>query len=331
METPEPRQARKTAAVPVLDAQNILWYFGALAGTVACVAIVGQIHDSARGAWILLASLVFLAIYAAASFVLLREGWIIPAGVIAATAVSFVPLGGAAFERLVGVGGKSGIVSGTSAVVGDTVFQEGESPTGSTFQAFHWHSFVLALATVAAGLLVYSLVRYAYVFAWVAIAALIGTQILLPAFQSHPAADEQVDALLVAGLGFVAIGLYADLAHHARRVAFWWHLVGLWSVAVALSYHTADHSSPGWIFVVLAGLAALAIAAPLERATFAFFGLLGVYAPFVHYGDHWFGNLGLAFTLAVVGFSILAAGLAIQQSGSRWVGILARRPPAPAI
>jgi hypothetical protein len=65
-------------------------------------------------------------------------------------------------------------------------------------------------------------------------------------------------------------------------------------------------SSPGWLFIVAAGLVALGLAIALERATFAFFELLGIYAPFLHYSDTWFGNLGLAFALAVLGFAILA-------------------------
>jgi len=303
---PEPR----TPAVPVLDPPNVLWYFGALAGTIACVAIVGQVPDSARGTWVLLVSLAFLAAYAAVSVGLLRAGWQIPGSVVAATAVSFVPIAGAAFEQLVGIGATK-VVPDSGTVLGDT-----ESPPGAPVEAFHGRSFALVLLTIVAGVLVYRLLRFAFVFAWVSVAAFIGTQILLPLFDSHPGTAAHFDAALGAGIFLVVVGLALD--HRGlRREAFWWHLVGLVAVTAAFSYHASFHSSPGWVVALLAGLVALGLAVLYRRATFAFFGLLGLYAPLAHYGDDWFGNLGLACALGALGFTILGAGVLVQESNRR--------------
>jgi hypothetical protein len=297
--------------VPVLDPPNVLWYFGALAGTAACVAVLGQVPTSARGTWVLLVSLAFLAAYAALSFGLLRAGWLIPGGVVAATAVSFVPIAGAAFEQLIGIGSTK-VVPDTGTVLGNT-----ESPPGAPVEVFHGRSFALVVLTIAAGLIVYWRLRYSFVFAWIAVAAFIGTQILLPLFDSHPSTAAHFDAALGAGIFLVAIGLALD-HRRLRREAFWCHVVGLLAVTAAFSYHTTFHSSPGWILALLAGLVALALAVVDRRATFAFFGLLGLYAPLAHYGNDWFGNLGLACALAALGFTILAAGILVQES-NRWL------------
>jgi len=279
--------------------------------------VISQVHESARGLWILLVALVFFALYGGIAYFLLQGGWRIPGGVFAATAVTFVPVGGVGLERLVGISGQHQL--GTDVILGGG--ETGPLPVSSSF---HGASFALAVATVVAGLVVYSLVRYSFVFAWVSVATLVALQIFLGAVVSHPGLRDRADAFIVTGVVFVAIGLNADLLR-ARSAAFWWHLVGLWSIAIGLGYHAGSHSSPGWIFVLLAGAVALLASAPLHRATWAVFGLLGLYSPFFHYSDRWFGNLGTAFALTVVGLAIVALGMAVQSSGDSWAAMIARR------
>ena len=315
---PLPAPAAQSAALPVFDTQNILWHFGALSAAVAGIAVVGQVHHSARGFWVLLVSLAFLAAFAAAAAGLLRADRRVPGGILAATAISFVPLAGEGFERLIGVWGPAG---------GTAVYSSGGVSVNAgavVVDSFDGHEFALALATAAAGLVVYALVRYAFVFAWVVVATLSAVELLLPVVVSHPNGADRANTLLLAGLVFVGIGLYADLLH-ARRVGFWWHLVGLAMITAAFVYDTIVHHSPGWILMLSAGLAALVFAAPLHRATWALFGLLGTWAPIVHYSSTWFGGLGTAFALFVIGLSILAAGLAVQRAGDSWAGLLTRR------
>ena len=322
VETTEPPPAApeaKTPAVPVLDTQNVLWYFGALAGTAASVAVIAQVSQANRGVWILLASLAFIAVYAGAAVALVRSGWLVPGGVIASAAVTFVPFAVLAFEVLIGV------ASGAPRPSTDVVIAGEEQTT--PIHGFDGRAFSLAVATVAAGLLVFWLSRYAYVFLWISIASLIAVELFVPALDSNPSSETQLNVLLGTGLAFVAIGLVAD-RRGLRHVAFWWHLVGLLAITSGFSYHAAAHSSPGWLFIVAAGLVALGLAIALERATFAFFGLLGIYSPFLHYSDEWFGNLGIAFALAVLGFAIVGIGLAVQSSGGQLSGRVGPRPAA---
>jgi hypothetical protein len=285
----------------VLDSRNILWHFGALSATGAAVAVVASVHPSARGFWILLVSLVFLGAYAAGSVALLRLGERIPGGVVASTAVSFVPVAAVGFERLIGVW--SGSPRSAEATFG-------VDPSTVVVHRFNGHEFAVAVATAIAGLVVYAIVRYAFVFAWVAVAALAAVQFFLPAVDGSPRGVERSGTLLVTGLVFVAIGLYADLVR-GRREAFWWHLVGLLAITGGFAYNVVFRESPGWVIALLAGVVALAGAVPLRRATWALFGLLGLWAPVVHYTAAWFGNLGTAFALFVVGLLILGAGLVV--------------------
>jgi hypothetical protein len=130
---------------PAFDTPNILWHLGALTASFAGVAVLTQIHPSARGVWIMLGALGFLAAFLALAMVLRLRGWVVPGGVVAATSLVFVPVAVGAFERLIGVLGTP-------------------SPAGP-FQQFSGSAFVIGLATVAAGLWVYVLVRYPFVFA----------------------------------------------------------------------------------------------------------------------------------------------------------------------
>ena len=65
---------------PRLDPPNILWFFGGLTAAAASLAVISRVHPSARGLWILLAALAFLAAFAAVSALLLGSGWRVPGG-----------------------------------------------------------------------------------------------------------------------------------------------------------------------------------------------------------------------------------------------------------
>jgi hypothetical protein len=66
-------------------------------------------RPSAGGLWILLAALAFLVVFAALSAALVRAGWTVPSGVLAATAVTFVVPAAIGALRLVGFWRASGL------------------------------------------------------------------------------------------------------------------------------------------------------------------------------------------------------------------------------
>src|SRR5258708_21296136 len=267
---------------PAFDTPNILWYFGGFVATVACLAVFGSVHQGARGLWVLLVALGLLAGYGLLSAWLIRRGAEIAGGVVAALAVVFVPVAGSAVERLIGV---SNVTRPSVSV--NTL----PTPSPGPFGAFEGRLFVLVVLVVAAGLAAYALTRFPFAFAFVAIGALVSAEFLVPAVVSKPSAFDHATALVAFGLPFLTGAILLDLRAH-RRQAFWFHIVGLVALAAGLTYHAISHSSWGWELILVAGVIVLIIAAPLRRATWTLFGIMGVYTPLVHYAVHWFGNLG---------------------------------------
>jgi hypothetical protein len=310
------RQAR----APVFDGPNILWYLGALGATVASLDVVGNVDGGARGLWVLLVALAFLAGYGLISIRLLGAGWVIPGSVIAVWGISFLLVAGGAFERLIGVWPSPSAGGGVSVSIGGVA-----APSPGPFESFEGHVFVLGLLAIAGGVAVYVLTRYEFAFVSVAGGTLFSAELVLPAIVHRPSASDHATALIVFGLAFLAAGILLDL-RGLRRHAFWFHLTGLLALTGGLVYHAASNSSWGWELILVAGLLVLALAAPLRRATWVLFGILGGYAPLAHYAADWFGNTGTAAALAVVGFGIVAAGIAFRAGESGWDGLQVGRP-----
>lgn len=292
METPG--AAVRGSDRPRFDPANILWFFGGFLAAAAGQTVISEVHPSARGLWILLASLASLASLAAFAAIaagLLRAGWWVPGGVLAAMAVTFVVPGTVGVERLLGVWRPTPLTD---------PIQEYEGPYVALF-----------LATAAAGLLCYALVRFPFVLAIVAGATWAAGQFLLPIFQARPSLADHANAQVVIGLALIAVGAALDWRRE-RRAAFWWYVFGLAALAVGLAYHAFRHSSWGWVLILVFGALFLAAGAALRRATWAVFGVAGFVAPVAHYVNTWFANLGTALALAAFGLALLGLGIAAR-------------------
>src|SRR5215468_3674755 len=191
-----PGAAARSTDRPRFDPANILWFFGGLVAAFAGLAVISQVHPAARGLWILLSSAAFLAAFAALAVVLLRAGWPVAGGVLAAMAVTFVVPGTVGVERLLGVWRPSLLID--PAV-------EYEGPYVAIF-----------LATAAAGLACYAIVRFPFVLAIVAAAATVTGQLLLPIFRSRPGLADHANAAVVVGLVLIAVGLELDRRRERR-------------------------------------------------------------------------------------------------------------------
>jgi hypothetical protein len=252
-----------------------------------------------------------------------RRGATIPGGVLSAWAVLFVPIAGGAIERLAGLS-PAGRGSGSGISVGGV-----SAPSSAPFTAFSGRFLVLSLLVVVAGLAVYTLTRFAFVLAFVAAGALISAELLVPAVDSGPSPADEATALIVFGLALLVGAIMLDLRSQ-RRQAFWFHLLGLGSAASGLTYHAVTHSSWGWVLILVAGILVLTLAAPLRRATWALFGIAGVYAPLAHFAAQWFGNLGTTAALALVGCGFLAFGIQVRAVEGGRVGLqFGKVPPTP--
>lgn len=301
---------------PRFDPPDVLWYFGTIAATVAAYAVIGENGSQHRGLWIFLVSLAFVAGAAGLCALSLAVRRWVPAGVMATAAVVLFPGVVVGFEELVGVWPKH---------------PENTSP---------WHDFVgtffsVALVTALVGLAVFWVVRFGFVMLPVALTTLLAVQLLLPALITDPGVSAHVTTLLATGSAFVVAGMLLDARGH-RSAAFWWHVVGLLAVAEGLAYYAAANVLvafvPGdahrhawaWIAMIVLGAVLVVTSFPVRRATWAVFGVVGLYAPVLHYLDDATGSWELGLLMVVVGVALVAVGVFLDAAGNSWPQRLAR-------
>ena len=307
------------ARAPRFDPPNILWYFGAIAATVAASAVVQATGAEHRGLWIFLVALAFVAGAAGLAAFALRFGCWVPGGVAAAAAVALVPWVVVGFEHLVGVAPKNTI-------------------TLDPFHGFEGAVFAPVAATVAAGLAAFWLVRFGFVLMPAAFATLLGVELLLPVVVNHPSFGDHMITLVATGVAFVVVGMLLDARLH-RSAAFWWHVVGLLALANGLVYYVGvnplipGHASAvwAWVAMLLVGAALVVAAFPVGRATWGAFGVAGVYAPSLHYVNEASGSWRYPLVMVFVGVALMFVGALLDVAGASWPRRFARPlagPPA---
>jgi hypothetical protein len=296
---------------PRMDPPNVLWFFGAFAIEVAAYELIQTIPDNQRGIWIFLVALGFLLAFAAASRLLLRRSWLVPGGLAAALAVGIFPAAAVGFLKLIDIW-----------------------PTDPFFQPldeFSGYTFGVGLATAALGYIVWWLTRFSFVLGVANGAILVSAQLLTPCFDEGPSGDNRAATGLVIGAALVIVGVFLD-AFGRRREAFWFHALGLFSVAVGLIFFAVDPGGDherGWIPMLIGGVLLLVAAGPVRRATWAVYGVLGLYSPVVHYliKDLNQSRWPFALLLLALSLSIFALGVLLHRYGEAWAGRFVRRPP----
>lgn len=291
---------RAERVVPAFKPPDILWYFGAFATAFATFEVISKIPDSQRDLWQLLLSLAFFAAYAVASFILLRSWWI-AGGLAAALAVAMVPEAGHAFGVLIGTYPR------------DVFFDPMET--------FSWTVFLIGVAWIVAGFVAFAVTRFAFQFFSIVLAISITLQFLIPGIHDHPSADDHLVAAIVVGIALVLAGLVLD-AGGRRRDAFWFHVGGFANIAVGLGYYAANpngNTERGWIPMLITGAIVLLLSAPLWRGTWAAYGLLGFYAPILHWLTNIFtaDTTGRAWLLLAVSASIFLLGFGLARTRRR--------------
>jgi hypothetical protein len=296
--------------LPRFEPSNILWYFGGITAAYASFGVVAAVSPAHRGIYVLLVALAFMAVYAALCVVLRASKWWVPGGIFAFVFVTLVPAAGAGFEMLIGT------LSTTPS--GGSVSVAGQATQTSTFSDFRGSLFVLALATVATGLIVYLLVDFAFVLLPTAIATVVIALFFLPAVDDNASGSDVATTLIVTGALLVFFGLWQDKSGR-RRAAFWWHVVGLASVALGLVYFVGSQGdSGGWAAMLATAAVVLVLAAPLGRASWAAYGVAGAYAPLVHYTVNGGGTWRIPFILMLIGLAAVALGLVLRLEADNW-------------
>lgn len=302
-----PEQAERSW--PRADPPNVLWFGGAYAIALGSYGLLETIPESHGNLWIFIAALAFLVAYAAAAWFLLRTNWWVPGGLAAALAVAMMPAVSIALFRLVGV------------------WPEHQ---GDPFDHFSGYTVAVAGITALAALVAFAFTRFSFLFALLVGAVLVGSQILA-AVNGSPSGDDHATAALIAGSLIVIAGVFLD-AFGRRRDAFWFHALGWFSVAAGLvffaSLSNGDHDR-GWIPMLIVGVLLLIVSGPIGRATWAFYGVLGYYAPLVHYLAAGLNENRWTFTAALlaVGLSIFLLGMVLHRFGKAIGQRFVRRPP----
>jgi hypothetical protein len=291
-----------------MDPPNVLWFAGTYAIAFASYALLGALPESQNSVWILLAAIAFLLAYSTASHELLRHGWWIPGGLAAALAVAMVPAVGVGFLRVIDVWSS------------DMPLTE-----------FNGYALAVAIVTAIAGLIAYWLTRFSFLFFTVVTAILVAAQFLAVAGGSATSGDDRAAAALVAGGLLVIAGVFLD-AFGRRREAFWFHALGWFSAAAGLVFFIVEPGGDperGWIPMLIVGTMMVIASGPIRRATWAVYGVLGYYAPLLHYmitglnEDRW----TFAIASLATGLSIFAFGMVLHRFGKAWAERFVRRPP----
>src|SRR5579862_8156863 len=289
---------------------EILWYFGAIVAAGAAESLIGGTSGAHRGIWMFLVGLAVMAVFGALAAGLTRLGRRIPAGVLAAAVVLVAPATEVAFEHLCGVHPRLGAGTSASTSVGVSGIAV---PTPSTpGGGFHGALFSIALGTAVLGLVVYGFVRFAFVLLpvvfWLAVAALL----FMPAVVSHPGVGDYILTDLLTGIVFFVAGLLLDARMH-RREAFWWYAAGLFEIAVAFVYYLGRyHHSWTWLTLLVVALIVLGASAPMRRAVWAAYAVIGVYAAIAHYLTDVTGAWRTTLLLTLLGLLLVFAGSALD-------------------
>jgi hypothetical protein len=291
-----------------MDPPNVLWFAGTYAIAFASYALLGALPESHSSVWIFIAAIALLLVYSAASHRLLRHRWWVPSGLAAALAVAMVPAVGVGFLRLIDA-------------------WSSEMPLTD----FNRSAVAVAIATAIAGLIAYWLTRFSFLFLTFVTAILVTAQFLAVAPDSSTSGRDRAVAALVAGGLLVIVGIFLD-AFGRRRNAFWFHALGWFSAAAGLVFFVVEPGEDperGWIPMLIVGSLIVIASGPIRRATWAVYGVLGYYAPLLHYMITGLNERRWTFAVALlaVGLSIFVVGLVLHRYGTMWAERFVRRPP----
>ncbi|MCE0913983.1 MULTISPECIES: DUF2157 domain-containing protein [unclassified Pseudomonas] len=276
---------------------HVAFYFGAL-------LIMGAMGWLLTEAWmrigdsaLLTIALLYIAAITLFALSLQRRGQPVAAGVLAAVAVSIVPLAVFAVERLVGWWPLEDA--------------QGDYHQYYTYVQGGW--LAMEAATVLAGLLMLRLVPFPFIVMPIAVALWFMSMDLTEWLHGDVFDWEQRRTVsLWFGLGMLLVFLVVD-GRTARDYAFWGYLAGLAAFWGGLTLLDSG-SEWGKFLYCLINLGLMSLAVLLRRPVFMVFGAMGVAAYLGHLSYEVFADsLLFPVVLTLIGLAVIGLGVLYQK------------------
>ncbi|MCO7595842.1 MULTISPECIES: DUF2157 domain-containing protein [Pseudomonas] len=291
---------------------HVAFYFGAL-------LIMGAMGWLLTEAWmrigdsaLLAIALLYIVLLTGFAMALLRRQQPIAAGVLAAVAVSIVPLAVFAIERMLGWW-----------------------PLDDTQADYHqYYTYVqggwllMEAATVLAGLLMLRLVPFPFIVMPIAVALWFMSMDLSEWFFGSPFSWEQRRTVsLWFGLALLLVFVVVD-GRTRRDYAFWGYLAGLAAFWGGLTLMNSD-SELGKALYCLVNLGLMGLAVLLRRPVFMVFGAMGVaaYLGYLSY-EVFADSLLFPLVLTLIGLGVIGLGLLYQKRREQLSQSLRARLPS---
>lgn len=290
-------------ATPTFKAAHILYYLGGLVAIGAMTLFMTLGWEQYRGPGLTLIALTYCMLaLVLTEFLLHRRHLVLPAGLVAALAVSTVPL----------------IVYGLQHTLGAWPEEDGTVAYRQYHTRIDWRWILMEFATLLAGAI--ALWRYRLPFLVLPVAVTLWymsmdtVPLLVGAEHDSFFTDEAKWVSVAFGLAMLAGAFWVDLrSRMSQDFAFWLYMFGaitFWGGLTSL-----DSSSELGKFIYLCiNLMLIAVGAALSRRVFAVLGAFGV-AGYLGHLSHTVFKDSMLFPLALtaIGLGVIVAGVYWQR------------------
>jgi hypothetical protein len=291
---------------------HVAFYFGALLIMGAMGWLLTEAWMTLGDGALLTIALVYIGGITLFALSLQRRGQPIAAGVLAAVAVSIVPLAVFAIERLAGWWPLDDV--------------QGDYHQYYTYVQGGW--LAMEAATVLAGLLMLRLVPFPFIVMPIAVALWFMSMDLSEWFYGDLFSWEQRRTVsLWFGLGLLLVFVVID-GRTERDYAFWGYLAGLAAFWGGLTLLDSG-SEWGKFLYCLINLGLMGLAVLLRRPVFMVFGAMGVaaYLGYLSY-EVFADSLLFPLVLTVIGLGVIGLGVLYQKNREALSERLRARIPA---
>jgi len=276
---------------------HVAFYFGALLIMGAMGWLLSEAWMRIGDSALLIISLLYIGGLTAAGLLMQRRGQVIPAGVLAAVAVSIVPLAVFAIERLTGF----------------WPLDDSQSNYHNYYTYVQGGWLLMEAATVVAGLLMLRLIPFPFIVMPIA-GALWFMSMDLSEWVYGDAFnwDQRLTVSLWFGLGVLVVFLVID-GRTRQDYAFWGYLAGLLAFWLGLSLMESDSELNKALYCLI-NLGLMGVAVLLRRPMFMVFGAMGVAAYLGYLSYEVFAeSLLFPVVLTLIGLGVIGLGLQYQK------------------